>query len=212
MERIFLGIDVGTGSVRVGAFDRQGNLKGKGDHATSLWQPRPDFAEQSSENIWKATGQAVRACLKEAQVEPSQVQGLSFDATCSLVALGEGYEPITVSPTGKDEQNVMVWMDHRATEQSRAINGRGHEVLRYVGGTISPEMEPPKLMWIKENLKETWKRTRKFLDLADFMVYRATGKDRRSLCTTVCKWTYLGHEGASGGYPAVIDLACPSVA
>src|SRR5439155_161089 len=28
----------------------------------------------------------------------------------------------------------------------------------------------------------------------DFLTYRATGDETRSLCTTVCKWTYLGHE------------------
>jgi len=32
------------------------------------------------------------------------------------------------------------------------------------------------------------------VDLPDFLTYRATGDETRSLCTTVCKWTYLGHE------------------
>jgi FGGY-family pentulose kinase len=69
-----------------------------------------------------------------------------------------------------------------------------------VGGRISPEMEPPKLMWLRENLPDTWKGARKLMDLADYMVYRASGNDIRSLCTTVCKWTYLGHEGDLGIY------------
>ena len=87
-------------------------------------------------------------------------------------------------------------MDHRATDQARRINEGGHEVLKYVGGALSPEQEPPKLLWIKENLPDSWNRTALFLDLADFLTYRATGKDVRSLCTTVCKWTYLGHENS----------------
>jgi FGGY-family pentulose kinase len=101
---------------------------------------------------------------------------------------------VSVSPTGDDDQNVIVWMDHRATDQARRINETGHPVLRYVGGVISPEMETPKLLWLKEHLPESFRRAKRFLDLPDFLSYRATGQDTRSLCTTVCKWTYLGHE------------------
>lgn len=199
-EKVFLGIDVGTGSVRVGAFNRQGHLRGKADHPIMIWRPRPDFVEQSSEDIWKAAARATRRCLKMGKIDPKSIQGISFDATCSLVALGEGIEPVTVSPTKRDSQNIIVWMDHRATRQADRINQTGHEVLKYVGGKISPEMEPPKLMWLKENLKGSWRRAKRFMDLADYMVYRCTGNDLRSLCTTVCKWTYLGHEGEKGRY------------
>ena len=192
-DRLYLGIDVGTGSARAGIFDGKGKMLGAGTHAIRTFRPAEDFVEQSSDDIWSACGLAVRAALSQAGVGADAIAGIGFDATCSLVALEESDRPVTVSPTGDDAQNVIVWMDHRATEQAARINAAGHEVLRYVGGTISPEMETPKLVWLKENLKESWKRARRFLDLPDFLAYRATGVDTRSLCTTVCKWTYVGH-------------------
>ena len=209
MDRLYLGIDVGTGGVRVGAFDVRGMLAAKGECPIKTWYPETNFVEQSSEDIWQATGQAIRSCLTQGNIKSAAIKGVAFDATCSLVSLGDGFEPVTVSPTGKQEHNVIVWMDHRAAAETEEINHQNNEVLNYVGGKISPEMEPPKLMWLKRNLVDTWRRAGKFMDLADYLVYRASGNDHRSLCTTVCKWTYLGHESGGGYSPSFfkeIDL------
>lgn len=198
MSRLYLGVDVGTGSVRAGLFDAAGRRVGMGVEPIQIFRPAEDFVEQSSDDIWRAAGVAVRASLREADVSPASVVGVGFDATCSLVALDAGGRPVSVSPTRDDAQNVIVWMDHRATEQAARINQRGHEVLRYVGGVISPEMQTPKLLWLAERDPKAFERARLLLDLPDFLVWRSTGRDVRSLCTTVCKWTYLGHAGGGG--------------
>ncbi|HWZ92671.1 MAG TPA: FGGY-family carbohydrate kinase [Polyangiaceae bacterium] len=195
----FLGVDVGTGSARAGIFDRAGVMRGSAVQAIETFRPAEDFVEQSSENIWHACGVAVRAALAQAALRPEQIAGLAFDATCSLVALGADDAPVSVSPTGRPAQNVIVWMDHRALAEADSINATGHEVLRYVGGVISPEMETPKLLWLKRHLPASFAKTARFLDLPDFLSYRATGNDARSHCTTVCKWTYLGHENGGRG-------------
>ena len=194
----FLGIDVGTGSARAGIFNARGRRLGSASEPIKMWKPAPDHVEQSSEDIWRACCRATRAALRESGLKASAIKGIGFDATCSLVALDREDEPVSVSITGKAEQNVIVWMDHRAIPQSERINQGGHAVLKYVGGVISPEMQTPKLLWLKENLPATWKQTARFLYLPYFLVYRATGNDTRSLCTTVCKWTYLGQRGPDG--------------
>jgi FGGY-family pentulose kinase len=206
--RHYLGIDVGTGSARAGLFDAAGTMLGAGAHPIALHRPAEDFVEQSSDDIWSACGAATRAALAEAGAGPESVAGVGFDATCSLVLLDAADRPVTVSPGsapsvgGDDRWNVIVWMDHRAVAQAERINAAGHEVLRYVGGVISPEMETPKLAWLAEHLPASFARAARFLDLADFLSYRATGSDVRSLCTTVCKWTYLGHALGDGGWQA----------
>jgi len=194
MKKFYLGVDVGTGSARAALFDGEGVMAASAVEAIQMWKPAPDFAEQSSDNIWEMVCRCVRQCLADSGIDPASVCGIGFDATCSLVVLDDRDRPVTVSPDGRDEQNVMVWMDHRATPQADRINQTGHAVLKYVGGVISPEMETPKLLWLKEHLPQSWKRAARFFDLPDFLVYRATGDDTRSLCSTVCKWTYLGHE------------------
>lgn len=198
MSRYVIGVDVGTGSARAGLFDLQGSLLASAVEPIQTWRPKPDFVEQSSENIWRAVGKTVRETLKMAQISAEQVVGVSFDATCSLVVLDANNEPLPVNDEGDSNRNIIVWMDHRAIEESEEINAGGYEVLKYVGGRLSPEMETPKLKWLKKNLPETWAKAGKYLDLADFLTYRSTGVDSRSLCTVVCKWTYLGHEGGVG--------------
>jgi FGGY-family pentulose kinase len=193
--RLYLGIDVGTGSARAALFDAAGTMRGAGSHPIALHRPAEDFVEQSSDDIWRACGAATKDALAAAGADAAHVAGIGFDATCSLVLLDAADAPVTVSPSGDDRWNVIVWMDHRAVAQADRINATGHEVLRYVGGVISPEMETPKLLWLKEHLRASYDRAARFLDLADFLSYRATGNDVRSLCTTTCKWTYVA-EGA----------------
>jgi FGGY-family pentulose kinase len=202
-DPVFVGIDVGTASARAAIFDARGKRLGMGTAPLAIFRPAEDFVEQSSEDIWRACGIAVRAALAEAALaedDTDRIRGIGFDATCSLVVLGSRDEPVTASPTGRDEQNVIVWMDHRAMDEARAINESRHEVLKYVGGAISPEMQTPKLAWLKRHRPESFRRAARFFDLPDFLSYRATGVDTRSLCTTVCKWTYLGHVAPSGAW------------
>ena len=195
MEKFVVGVDVGTGSARAGLFDLRGHRRATASKPIQMWQPKPEWAEQSSDDVWDAVGSVVRQVVADSEIDPAQVVGIGFDATCSLVVLDKDDKPLTVSEGGDPARNVIVWMDHRALAETEKINRGGYDVLRYVGGGLSPEMEVPKLCWLKTHLPETWNRAGKFLDLADFLTYRCTQRDVRSLCTNVCKWTYLGKEG-----------------
>ena len=190
-----IGIDVGTGSARAGIFDRAGRMVATGKSDIALWRDGPDIAEQSSADIWRAVCASVGEAMAASGLAAGDIAGLGFDATCSLVVLGEGGAPLPVGPHGEANRNIIVWMDHRAIAQAERINATGHAVLDYVGGTISPEMETPKLLWLKQHLPATYHAAWQFFDLADFLTWRATGSLARSICTVTCKWTYLAHEG-----------------
>lgn len=192
--RHVIGVDVGTGSVRAGVFDLTGQLKGSDHCPISLYREEGSVVEQSSDEIWSAVQRSVRGALEAAGLGADDIAGIGFDATCSLVVLGKDGAPLAVGPSGDPARNVIVWMDHRATAQTERINATGHRVLEYVGGRISPEMETPKLLWLKEHLPETFDAAEHFFDLTDFLTWRASGSTARSICTVTCKWTYMGHE------------------
>lgn len=195
MEQAFIGVDVGTTSARAGIFDAGGGLLATARRPIAIWHEAGDIVEQSSADIWDACAGAVRCALKQAGLSPSLVKGIGFDATCSLVVLDPAGHPLSVSTSSDPQRNIIVWMDHRAIEQAHRISETGDEVLRHVGGIISPEMETPKLLWLKQHLPATYRDAGHFLDLADYLSFRATGSTTRSMCTLTCKWTYLAHEG-----------------
>ncbi|HEV7414843.1 MAG TPA: FGGY-family carbohydrate kinase [Tianweitania sediminis] len=190
----FIGIDVGTGSARAGIFNQEGELLGSAKQDILLFRDGAHVVEQSSNDIWAAVCSSVRSAVSVAGVDPATIVGISFDATCSLVVLGAGGAPLPVGRHGIAERNIIVWMDHRAIDQARRITATKHPVLDYVGGTISPEMETPKLLWLQENLPETFARSWQFMDLTDFLAWKATDSLARSICTVTCKWTYIAHE------------------
>ncbi|RFZ87546.1 ribulokinase [Shinella sp. WSJ-2] len=193
-ERYLIGVDVGTGSARAGLFDLSGRMLASAKRDISLFREPGAMVEQSSTEIWAAVCASVREAVEKAGVAPKNVAGIGFDATCSLVVLGEAGKPLPVGPSENPERDIIVWMDHRAVDQVERINAGGYDVLRYVGGIISPEMETPKLLWLKENRPAVFDAAWQFFDLADFLTWRATGDLARSTCTVTCKWTYLAHE------------------
>lgn len=133
----------GTGSVRAMLVHENGQILASSTQPTITFRDEFDhnIFEQSTTDIWKAIGMAIRTCLAEAKVEPSLVKGLGFDATCSLAVSDENGDPVTVTK-GKDlgkngERNVILWADHRAEKEAEIINKSGSVVLNYVGGTMS---------------------------------------------------------------------------
>ncbi|NDR56240.1 FGGY-family carbohydrate kinase [Aliiruegeria sabulilitoris] len=196
MSQYFMGIDVGTGSARAGVFDLSGTLLGTEKQDIALFREAGAIVEQSSNEIWRAVCTASRGAIAASGVDPSEIAGVGFDATCSLVVLDEDGAPLPVGPSEDPERNIIVWMDHRALPQAERINAMGHRVLDYVGGRISPEMETPKLLWLKENRASVFDKAWQFFDLTDYLTWRASGSLARSVCTVTCKWTYMAHEAA----------------
>lgn len=189
MTAYFIGIDVGTGSVRAALVTDTGEIIKIGVKEIKTWNNQTDFYEQSTDDIWNA----IITCIKSITegVDPEKVIGIGFDATCSLACFDKSGAPLSVSPTGNNDQNVILWLDHRAVKEADEINNLKHPVLKYVGGKISPEMETPKLLWLKRNLKaDCWDKAGYFFDLPDFLTWKATDADSRSSCSLVCKWTY----------------------
>lgn len=193
MVSTFIGVDVGSASVRAGVFDAQGERLAFAVRPIQQANPRPDVFEQSSADIWHQVAEAVRAAVAESGQPPAAVAGIGFDATCSLVAVGTD-GPVSVAEDGDPHRDIVMWMDHRAVAEAEEINATRDPALAYVGGEVSVEMELPKILWLSRRFPDRYAATRRYFDLADYLVWRACGADVASVCTLTCKWNYLAHE------------------
>ncbi|XP_055441663.1 FGGY carbohydrate kinase domain-containing protein isoform X2 [Bubalus kerabau] len=175
----YVGVDVGTGSVRAALVDQRGTLLAFADQPINQWEPQFNHHEQSSEDIWAACCVVSKKVVQGVSLH--QIRGLGFDATCSLVVLDKQFRPLPVNHEGDSHRNIIMWLDHRAVSQVHRINETKHSVLQYVGGVMSVEMQAPKLLWLKENLRETcWDKAGHFFDLPDFLSWKATGVTARN--------------------------------
>lgn len=146
-EPLFIGIDVGTGSVRAALVARSGVILSSATKDTQTYRDKQDHRifEQSTTDIWDSICTCVSEVLASgsggSRIDPARVKGIGFDATCSLAVSDMQGNPITVtrgSDLGKHgARNVILWADHRAEEEAKLINSTGSVVLDYVGGVMS---------------------------------------------------------------------------
>ncbi|PWY98462.1 Pentulose kinase [Testicularia cyperi] len=205
----YIGVDVGTGSARAALVDSDGNIISESTYATQTYRLEADSRvfEQSTSNIWASITQAIKDVVFASKVDAKHIKGIGFDATCSLAVTDFEGEPMSVTPEpeskwGPGDRNVILWADHRAEEEAKLINKTGSNVLNYVGGTMSLEMEIPKVLWLKKHMPADVFAKCMFFDLPDYLTYRATGSLARSNCSLVCKCSYVppGVDGSELGW------------
>ncbi|KAI1494640.1 Nup93/Nic96-domain-containing protein [Biscogniauxia mediterranea] len=203
----YIGIDVGTGSARACLIDSTGDIKALASEAIKLWQPQQGYYEQSTTDIWHCICHCVQRVVHQSAVNIEHIKGIGFDATCSLAVFStDTDEPVTVTgpefENDGNDRNVILWLDHRPVEETEKINATGHNLLRYVGGKMSIEMEIPKVLWLKNNMPPELFDRCKFFDLTDALTHLATGNEVRSFCSTVCKQGYVpvGVDGSVKGW------------
>ncbi|AJY45260.1 FGGY family pentulose kinase [Martelella endophytica] len=190
MRDHLIAVDVGTASVRAGLFDRAGVMLARQTHPLMLRRPAARRGEYASEDIWQATCAAVKATVEASGIGADRVAGIAFGATCSLVLLDRERRPLPLAADDGHVFDTIAWFDHRAAQEAAELTATGDPAVRHSGGSVSPEMQFPKLLWLKRNRPELWQQAGLVFDLADFLTFRATGNAARSLSTLTAKWFY----------------------
>jgi len=154
-----LALDCGTTAIKASLIDLETWSIASAKADCELFQPSADRAEQDVRQLWDALCQASQACIKGCDV--ASLQGFVISAPWKhIIPLDASGDPLCRSLT---------WMDARAGKQAEQLNRRMNS---WVG---TGQEYWPRLMWLKENEPEIWRKARHIVGLNTYFKYRATG-------------------------------------
>jgi len=184
---LFLGIDVGTQSLRAALIDPDGNCRAFATSPMETAHKQPGWAEQDALEWWPAARAAIGQAMSKAGVSPDQVAALGLDCTaCTVLACREDGTPL---------HPALLWMDQRAYREAEEISATGDPSLRYVSGVVSPEWMLPKALWLKRHEPAIYDRAERLVECTDWFMHRLTGEWTLSLNHVTVKWNYARREG-----------------
>ncbi|WP_028821313.1 FGGY-family carbohydrate kinase [Propionimicrobium lymphophilum] len=208
-DQLLLGIDVGTGGVRVAAVTPEGEMIATASVAVETYTPRPAWAEQNPQDWWGGLKGSLAELLETVSAE--QICGIAVDGTsATVVACDKDGEPL---------RPALLWMDVRAADEAERLTNTGDPALKYAGmQTVSAEWGIPKLMWLSKNEPEVYEKAEVFADCIDWMNFKLTGEWAMSICTATCKYFYDSNWSgwptnlyAKAGIPDALRKLPPSV-
>ncbi len=168
MKKHFLGMDIGTTSLKAAVFDEDGNrLALVSEDYTLDTDASTGFIEFDAERYITLCKGAVDKLL----LEVGTVDAISVDT--------QGETMILTDKDGNPLAPAVVWLDNRATEEAEAIRAAfGNRQVYEVTGQaeITAGWPASKLLWFKNHRPEVFEKTEKIFLLEDWVLYRLTGE------------------------------------
>jgi len=189
-EAYVIGVDSGTESCRAIIVNAEGKLVAESVVEYSTFYPKPGWAEQDPNDIWRAVCESIKRVVKTSGVNPSKIVGIGVDGTTSTV--------IACDEHGKPLRKAILWSDVRAALQADRLTKTGHKLLKYYCGSISAESIIAKALWLKENEPEIWNRAKYVVESTDWIIYKLTGRWTVSRCCAAVRGGYITE---LGGWP-----------
>lgn len=169
MKKYYIGIDLGTSSVRAYLTD----LGGQGTAAGQTYDvliPRNGYAEQDPENWYDCVCSCIRCVLEKTGVSPAEVRALSFS--------GQMHGMVALDGDGRLVNDAVIWMDQRSGEAIREIYDKLGEdfVTANTQNRIAAGFLLSTLYWFKTRRPDRYARIRRVMLPKDYIKYRLTGR------------------------------------
>lgn len=164
-------IEIGTGAIRVAAFDLAGMILGSSKGSYPTFHARPDFSEQDPEQIFITMLYILKNFLNE-KIHPKKYKVVSI---CFNSAM---HSVLPIDKNGVPIGNAIVWSDNRAKNEANELKHSALGKLLYQAtGTPIHAMSPlNKITWLKNHDKDRFSVAKKFLSIKTYIIQQLTGE------------------------------------
>jgi len=168
-KKYIIAHDTGTGGDKAVLTDLRGQIIHSEYQDYGLNYPKPEWVEQDPEELWRAFAKTTRLVIEGAGVEPAEILGVGISAQMfNLLPIDEHGTPLTP---------LLSWLDVRSVRQADALlsGDTPRFLFEHTGNIPTAKDVIPKMLWLKEERPELWKRTYKLLDCKEYILFKLTG-------------------------------------
>jgi xylulokinase len=162
---VFLGIDIGTSSVKAVLVDERESITAQATMPLIVARPRPMFAEQDPQDWWFATVAAINTLPPAARAEVRAV-GLT----------GQMHGATLLDESGKTLRAAILWNDGRSALECLELERREPRSRVITGNIMMPGFTAPKLLWVSRHEPAIFARTARVLLPKDYVRLKLTGE------------------------------------
>ncbi len=168
--RCFMGIDLGTSSVKALIVDERGGILGSAQRDYDIRKERIEYAEQDIDLLWAATREVISGALASSDVPAGDIAGIGYS--------GQMHGLVMVDAQGRPIRDAIIWADQRsagAIEDIYKVIPR-EEYLGVSLNALSTGFLISSLIWVKEHEPENFKRIAKVMLPKDYIRFRMCGE------------------------------------
>ena len=169
-KQYFIGIDTSTTATKSILIDQDGKIVAVASSQYAYETPHPLWSEQDPDLWWQATIQSIKGVLQSSGINPQNVEGIGLT--------GQMHGLVILDEQGSVLRPAILWNDQRTQAQCDQIRVQiGKErFIKISGNDALTGFTAPKILWVRDEEPELYKRIRHVLLPKDYVRYKLTGE------------------------------------
>jgi xylulokinase len=167
-QETFLGLDIGTSSVKALLVDANQRIVAEASAALDVSRPQPLWSEQNPDDWVEGVEAAVQTLRRRAPDAFARLAGVGLS--------GQMHGATFLDASGRPLRPAILWNDGRSFLECEELTRRVPDFLAKAGNLAMPGFTSPKAMWLAKHEPETFAATKRILLPKDYVRLALTGE------------------------------------